>query len=82
LLLGDEHEIERRRAPPAGGLVDRHRDDAHLLHLIPQRGIEAERFGRAHAFRRGLLRVERAERFDELVLLRGASKIHRQVLGT
>ena len=78
VLLGDEGEVEQRRAPAAVGLVDRHGNDAELLELVPQGLVEAERLGGAHPLRGGVAAVQAGEGLDELLLLVGRSEVHRR----
>ena len=69
LLLGDQGEVEERRAPAAVGLADRHRHHAELGQPLPQLGVEAEGLGGADVLGRRVLGVEAGERVDQLVLL-------------
>ena len=50
-LLGDEREVDERRAPAAGRFGDGHREGTGAEQLAPQAGVEAAGLRGAHLFR-------------------------------
>ena len=77
VLLGDELEVEQRRAAATHRGVGPHGRSAERAERVPELAVEAPRLlRRPHDRRRALLGEERVEGLDELVLLVAEREVH------